>query len=52
MLKVFEHPGISMHADASKNDIRSFVTRRKISGGTVSRDGRIARDAMLGLMKT
>lgn len=31
--------------------LRSFVTKRKISGGTMSRDGRVARDTMLGLMK-
>ncbi|MDP9837915.1 hypothetical protein J2T09_002675 [Neorhizobium huautlense] len=28
------------------------MIKRKISGGTVSRDGRQARDSMLGLMKT
>ncbi|MDL2410754.1 hypothetical protein PY650_35445 [Rhizobium calliandrae] len=43
---------IPLHAIASENDIRAFVTRRKISGGTMSLDGRIARDVMLGLMKT
>ncbi|TAY70648.1 hypothetical protein ELH83_35540, partial [Rhizobium leguminosarum] len=26
--------------------------KRKISGGTMSQDGRVARDVMLGLMKT
>lgn len=36
----------------SENDLRSFVTKRKISGGTMSRDGRVARDPILGLMKT
>ncbi|MBM3093034.1 transposase [Ensifer sp. T173] len=52
LLKVLEHPYIPLHTNASENDIRSFVTRRKISGGTISADGRIARDVMLGLMKT
>ncbi|MGO6891178.1 hypothetical protein ACKUFR_24875 (plasmid) [Rhizobium johnstonii] len=28
------------------------MTKRKISGGTMSRGGRVARDTMLGLMKT
>jgi hypothetical protein len=28
------------------------AAQRKISGGTMSQDGRIARDVMLGLMKT
>ncbi|RVM75448.1 transposase [Sinorhizobium meliloti] len=52
LLKVLEHPYIPLHTNASENDIRSFVTRRKISGGTISLNGRIARDVMLGLMKT
>lgn len=52
LLKVLEHPYIPLHTNASENDIRPFVTRRKISGGTISLDGRIARDVMLGLMKT
>jgi hypothetical protein len=41
-----------LHTNASENDLRTVVTKRKISGGTMSRDGRIARDTMLGLMKT
>ena len=52
LLKVLEHPQIPLHTNASENDLRSVVTKRKISGGTMSRDGRIARDTMLGLMKT
>lgn len=52
LLKVLDHPGIPLHTNASENDLRTFVTKRKISGGTMSRDGRVARDVMLGLMKT
>ncbi|CAN7699521.1 transposase [Ensifer adhaerens] len=52
LLKVLDRPGIPLHTNASENDLRSFVTKRKISGGTMSRDGRVARDTMLGLMKT
>lgn len=52
MLKVLQRPGTPLHTNASENDLRSFVTKRKISGGTMSRDGRVARDTMLGLMKT
>nr|WP_244429908.1 transposase [Rhizobium leguminosarum] len=52
LLKVLDHPEIPLHTNASENDLRSFVTKRKISGGTMSRDGRVARDIMLGLMKT
>ncbi|OWK24529.1 hypothetical protein AJ87_21620 [Rhizobium yanglingense] len=47
-LKVLEHPDIPLHTNASENDIRSFVTRRKISGGTISLDGRIAATSCLG----
>nr|WP_246091969.1 hypothetical protein [Rhizobium smilacinae] len=36
----------------TERDLRGFVIKRKISGGTVSRNGRQARDSMLGLMKT
>ena len=38
--------------NASENDIRACVTKREISGGTMSEAGRNARDVMLGLMKT
>ena len=43
---------IPLHTNASENDIRAFVIKRKISGGTMSHNGRLARDTMLGLMKT
>ena len=52
LLRVLERPEIPLHTNGSENDIRAFVTKRKISGGTVSEAGRIARDTMLGLMKT
>ncbi|MBZ9603348.1 IS66 family transposase [Phyllobacterium chamaecytisi] len=52
LLRVLERPEIPLNTNASENDLRSFVTKRKISGGTMSRNGRIARDVMLGLMKT
>ena len=52
LLKVLDHPDIPLHTNASENDLRTFVTKRKISGGTMSRNGRVARDTMLGLMKT
>ena len=52
LLKVLEWPDIPLHTNAFKNDIRAFVTKRRISSGTASRNGRIARDVMLGLMKT
>jgi hypothetical protein len=50
--RVLERPEIPLNTNASENDIRAFVTKRKISGGTVSEKGRQARDVMLGLAKT
>ncbi|MFL5014468.1 transposase [Rhizobium sp.] len=47
LLKVLEHPGIPLHTNASENDLQTFVTKRKISGGTMSRDGRVARNVIL-----
>ena len=52
LMRVLERPEIPLHTNASENDIRGFVTKRKISGGTVSERGRQARDVMLGLAKT
>jgi hypothetical protein len=52
LLKVLERPEIPLHTNASENDLRACVTKRKISGGTMSFKGRQARDVMLGLMKT
>lgn len=52
LLRVLDRPEIPLHTNASENDIRAFVTKRKISGGTVSDKGRDARDVMLGLAKT
>src|SRR5215210_6543100 len=51
-VRVLERPEIPLHTNASENDIRACVTKRKISGGTMSHAGRNARDVMLGLMKT
>ncbi|WP_205965845.1 IS66 family transposase [Paracoccus liaowanqingii] len=52
LLMVLERPEIPLHTNASENDLRACVTKRRISGGTMSADGREARDVMLGLMKT
>src|SRR5919202_1522396 len=52
LLRVLERPEIPLHSNGSENDIRAFVTKRKISGGTVSEAGRQARAVLLGLMKT
>jgi hypothetical protein len=52
LLRVLERPDIPLNTNASESDIRALVTKRKISGGTVSDRGRDARDVMLGLAKT
>lgn len=52
LLRVLERPEIPLHTNGSENDIRCVVTKRKISGGTVSEAGKAARDTMLGLLKT
>ena len=52
LLTVLEHPVIPLHTNGSENDIRSQVTRRRISGGTRSDIGRDCRDAFLSLAKT
>ena len=44
-------PEIPLHTNASENDLRAWVIKRKISGGTMSADGRVhAHD--LGLQRT
>lgn len=52
LLKVLDRPDVPLHTNGSESDIRTHVTRRKVSGGTRSDAGRDCRDAFLGLMKT
>ena len=52
LLKVLDHPEIPLNTNGSERDVRSQVTRRKISGTTRSDDGRDCRDTFLGLAKT
>jgi transposase IS66 family protein len=52
LLRVLDRPEIPLNTNGSENDIRAVVTKRKVSGGTVSENGRTARDVMLGLAKT
>ena len=51
LLRVLERPEIPLHTNASENDLRAWVIKRKISGGTMSADGRVARDVMLGFRR-
>jgi hypothetical protein len=52
LLQVLECPEFPLHNNAAETDIREYVTRRKISGGTRSALGRKARDTFVGLKKT
>ena len=52
LLRVLQRPEIPLHTNGSENDIRACVTKRKISGGTMSEAGRTARDVLLGLLTT
>jgi hypothetical protein len=52
LLMVLDRPEIPLHTNGSENDIRCYVTRRKVSAGTRSDVGRDSRDAFLSLSKT
>jgi hypothetical protein len=52
LLMVLDRPQTPLHTNGSENDIRCYVTRRKVSAGTRSDAGRDCRDAFLGLAKT
>jgi len=52
LLLVLERPELPLHNNLSESDIREYVKRRKISGGTRSEDGRRGRDTFASLKKT
>ena len=52
LLKVLDKPELPLHNNASEQDIREFVTKRKISGSTRSEEGRRCRDTFASLKKT
>ena len=52
LLKVLDKPDLPLHNNASEQDIREFVTKRKISGSTRSEAGRRCRDTFASLKKT
>jgi uncharacterized coiled-coil protein SlyX len=52
LLRMLEVPQVPLHNNGAESDIREYVTRRKISGGTRSEAGRRARDTLVGLKKT
>jgi hypothetical protein len=52
LLRVLERPEVPLHNNAMESDIREFVKRRKISGGTRNDAGRRCRDTFASLKKT
>jgi hypothetical protein len=52
LLLVLDRPEIPLHTNGSENDVRCFVTKRRISGETRSAAGKQARDTFLSLLKT
>jgi hypothetical protein len=52
LLLVLERPDIPLHNNESERDIREYVKRRKVSGGTRSDPGRKSRDTFTSLKKT
>lgn len=52
LLRVLERPEVPLHNNGAESDIREYVKKRKISGGTRSDEGRRCRDTFASLKKT
>lgn len=52
LMRCLDRPEIPLHNNLSENDLREYVIRRKVSGGTRSERGRRSRDAFCSLVKT
>ena len=52
LLLVLDDPNLPLHNNLSESQIREYVKRRKISGGTRSDAGRQCRDTFASLKKT
>ena len=52
LLLVLHRPDVPLHTNGSETDIRDFVKKRKVSGGTRSDVGRQCRDTFVSLKKT
>jgi len=52
LLLVLERPEVPLHTNGSEGDIRDYVKKRKVSGGTRSELGRRCRDTFASLKKT
>ena len=52
LLLVLSRPEVPLHTNGSETDIRDYVKKRKVSGGTRSDEGRRCRDTFTSLKKT
>ena len=52
LLAVLDNPTVPIHNNLAESDLRHTVIQRKISGGTRSDQGRVARDVFVSLFKT
>lgn len=52
LLKVLRRPEVPLHNNGSEQEIREYVKRRKISGGTRNDIGKACRDTFTSLKKT
>ncbi len=52
LLLVLEYPWLPLHNNLSERQIREYVKRRKVSGGTRSALGKKCRDTFASLKKT
>lgn len=52
LLLVLQRPDIPLHTNDSERDVRDYVKKRKVSGGTRSEVGRRCRDTFISLKKT
>lgn len=52
LLLILERPEIPLHTNGSETDIRDYVKKKKVSGGTRSDLGRQCRDTFASLKKT
>ena len=52
LLLILKYPWLPLHNNFSERQIREYVKRRKISGGTRSQLGRLCRDTFASLKKT
>lgn len=52
LLVVLKRPEVPLHTNGSETDIRDYVKKKKVSGGTRSDEGRRCRDTFATLKKT